>query len=215
MVRAPDALAAVEILDAEHDAQRRVFLVELGTVLEPFVDVAVRVPHEDAEACVETAGVVEADFKRYAFLVHVGLDMEVGNESGVSEDEVHVSEDTAEGVLVPGEADGHFAGVGKAVVRTFVGFAAEVNTAVGCTHVRDADAEDVFFAELDGLLRFEDKGGVGAEVVAEELAVEPYGRVSRDAFESKEYALGDLFFVVDSESLEIESAVLRHQKLFE
>ena len=122
--------------------------------------------------------------------------------------------DTAERVLRPGEADGHFARVYVAVVRVVAAVAAKVDAAVGGTHVGHADAEHVLFANLDGLLGLENERRVGTEMRAEQLTVEPDGRVSGDAFETQENTLCDLFFVFDSETLEVERAVLGQKQLF-
>ena len=121
--------------------------------------------------------------------------------------------DAAIRVLQPGETHRHFARVGVAVVCTFLAFATEVDAAVRGAHVRDTDAEDILFAKLDSLLRFDDKGRVCAKVVTEELAVKPDSSVRCNLFKTQKNALGHLFFVVNRESLEIESAVLSHQKL--
>ena len=212
---APHALAAVEILDAENQAVGRVLLVELRIVLEPFEHVAVRVTHEDAQARAEPAGVVERDFEGHTFLVHVRFHVQVRNEGRVPENQVHVPENASERVLRPGQAYRNYARVGVTVVGAFLGFAPEVDAAVGGAHVGHADAEHVLFAELDGLLGFENKWRVGPEVVTEQLAVEPDGGMRGNALKTEENALCDLFFVFDGETLEVECAVLRHQKLFE
>ena len=139
--------------------------------------------------------------------------MNIRNKCGVAENQVYVTADTAIRILRPGEANRHFSRVGVAVVCAFLAFATEVNAAIRCTHVGNADAKDVFFAELDSLLRFNDKGRVGAKVVAQKLTVKPDGGVCCDLFKAEENALCDLLFVVNRESLEIECAVLGHQKL--
>ena len=121
-----------------------------------------------------------------------------------------MTENAAKRVLLPREAYRHFTRMGVAVVGAVFAFAAEVDTAVGGTHIRDTDAKDVLFADFQGFLRFNDKGSVGSEMSSEELAVKPYGCVRCNSFKTEENTLGDLFFVFDSETLEIEGAILRH-----
>ena len=139
--------------------------------------------------------------------------MNVRDKCGITENQIDVTADTAIRILRPGQAHRHFARVSVAVVCSFLAFAAKVNAAVRCAHVGHADAENVFFAELNGLLRFYDKGRVCTEVVAEELAVKPNGGVRRNLFKTEENALCDLLFVVNRKSLKVERAVLGHQKL--
>ena len=215
LFEAPDALVALPVLDGEYETLRGVFAVELYAVLEEFVDIAARVAHDEAQAGRAAARVVEREFHGDAFLVHVRFHAHVLDKGGVAEDEVDVTENTSERVLQPRFADRHFGGVDVAVVGAFAAFAAEVDTAVRGAHVGDADAKNVFTGELDGLLGFEDEGGIGAEMRAKELTVEPDGGMGGDAAETQENPLGDLFFVVDGESFEIIGAILRHQEFFE
>ncbi len=215
LVRTPNAFVLLPVLDAEGKALRCVFAVELDSVLVPFVHVADGIAHQETQAGLEIAGVVEADFDGDSFLVHVGFDAHVRNKCRVSEDEVHVSENASERILRPGEADRHVAWVYIAVVGTVGAFATEVDAAVGGAHVCDAHAENIFFAELYGLLGFNDKRRVCAKVVAQELSVEPDGGMRGYAFKTQEDSLGDLLFVFDGKALEIIGAVLGHQKFFE
>ena len=214
LVRAPHALVLFPVLDAEDHLGRCVFAVELERLVA-FVHVAARALHEDAQAGLETARVVERRLDGDPFLVHVRFEVHIGNECRVTEDEVHVAVDTAEGVLVPREANRHFARVGVTVVGAFAAFATEVDAAVGGTHVGHAHAENVFFANLERLLGFQDEGGVGAKVRSQELTVEPNGGVGRNALETQENAFGDQLFVVQGEPLEVVCAILGHQELAE
>ena len=215
LVRAPNALVSLPVLDGEYKALRCVFFVELDVVLEPFVNVTVRVSHEETEACRATARVVEGKVHGDAFLVHVRFHVHVRNKGCVTENEVYVTKDTAKRVLVPRFAHGHFAGVHVAVVGSFLALAAKVDAAVRCAHVGNAYAKDVFFAELDCFLRFKSERRVGAKVRAEDFSVEPNGGVCGDAVKVQKDALGDLLLVLDGKALEVIGAVLGHQKFVE
>ena len=124
-----------------------------------------------------------------------------------------MSIDTAEGVLVPGKPDRHFAGVSVTVVGAVFAFTSKVNAAVCCTHVGHSNAQDILFAELDGLLRFKRKGSVGSKVGSQADTVEPDSGVGGNAFKAEENALGYEFVIVQGETLEVESAVLGHEQL--
>ena len=210
---APLELVALLFLDFENKTLGHVFLVELQVVHELLVNVAIGVAHEHAESGLEAAGVIEADFAGDALGVGIGFELHVRNEGCGTENQVHMAKDTAKGVLGPGEADREFARVYKAVIGAVGTFAAKVNTAVECAHVGNAHAEHVFFAELQGLLEFNNKRSVGAKVGAQKLAVQPNGGVAGNTFETQENALGNLLFVIDGKTLEVEGAVVRHQKL--
>ena len=210
--RTPNALVSLPVLDTQQELLRGVFLFELD-FLEVFENIAVRILHEDAEARLVTARIVEERFDRNAFLVHVRFDVNVRNESGVTENQINVTADTAIRILRPGEAHRHFARMSIAVVCAFLAFTTKVNAAVRCTHVCHADAENVFFAELNCLLSLNNKGRIGTKMVAQKLTVQPNCGVRCNLFKTEENTLRDLLFVINRESFEIERAVLCHQKL--
>ena len=215
LFEAPYALVALPVLDGENEALRSVFAVELDAVLEEFIDFAAGVPHDKTQARRASARVVEREFHGHAFLVHVRFHAHVLDERRVTENEVHVAEDSSERVLEPRFAHGHLGRVHVAVVGPFAAFAAEVDTAIGGAHVGNAHAKDVLAGELDGFLGLEDEGGVRAEVRAQELAVQPYGGMGGNSAETQENTLGNLFFVVNRESFKVIGAILRHQEFFE
>ncbi len=213
MFRSPQELVLLHVLHFEDVALGGVFLVQLDVVDEMFEYFAGGISHEHAEASHETAGVVKADFASDAFLVQVRFHLNVVNECCSTQDQFHVTVDTAKGILIPGQAHRHFAGMGKAVVCAFLGFATKVDTAIGGTHICNTDAKNVFFANLQSLLSFQSEGSVCTKVCAQQLTVQPYSGMSCNSVKAEENSLGNLLFVFNSETLEIVGAVLGHQKL--
>ena len=105
--------------------------------------------------------------------------------------------------------------MGVTVVGTVGAFTTEVDTAVRCPHIGHTDAQDVFFANLDGFLCFDGKRRISPEVGSQADAVEPDRGVGGDPFKAQEYALGHQLVVIQGETLEVEGAVLGHEQLVE
>ena len=208
----PLELVALLFLDFENKTLGHVFLVELQVVHELLVNVAIGVAHEHAEPGLESARVVECEFAGDSFGVGVRFQLDIRNKGGGAQNQVHMTENASERILVPGETDREFARMSVAVVCAVSTFATEVDSAVGGAHIGDSYAKNVFFADFEGFLKFNGKGGVGTEMRAQELSVEPEGGMRSNAFEPQENALCDLLFFVDGESLEVEGAILRHKK---